>query len=101
MRKVVVIVCVLTFPVSLFARPSQTHARPLDPEYSSALAAANRFLHAWETQDHETAIMMLSDVARQESSPQLLQAFFSPQTQTAYEISRGRKTGGGQYSFPV
>jgi hypothetical protein len=102
MRHVIIIYCLCILLLSTsFARTAKTHPRALDPQYSSALAAANRFLQAWETQDHETAVMMLSDVARQHSSPELLQAFFSPQAQAAYEIGRGRRTNSGEYVFPV
>jgi len=65
------------------------------------LAAANRFLHAWQTQDHETGIIMLTDSARQQTSPELLQIFFSPGAQAAYEIAHGRRTNSGEYVFPV
>jgi hypothetical protein len=72
-----------------------------DSSYSSALAAANRFLHAWQTQDHEAGILMLTDAARQQSSSGRLQEFFSPGSNAAYEIRRGRRLNGGEYAFPV
>src|SRR6266700_6527478 len=87
---------------SSFARVSKSSsAHAIDPAYSLALAAANRFLHAWQTQDHETGIMMLTDSARQQTSPELLQSFFSPGPQAAYEIAHGRRTNSGEYVFPV
>src|SRR5438445_13866582 len=87
---------------SLFARVSKSSSsRALDPAYSSALAAANRFLHAWQTQDHETGIVMLTDAARQHTSPELLQIFFSPGPQAAFEIKHGKRIGPGEYGFPV
>src|SRR5947207_9964331 len=73
----------------------------VDPAYSSALAAANRFLHAWQTQDHETGIMMLTDAARQHVSPERLQEFFSPGTQAGFEIYHGKRINGGEYVFPI
>jgi len=73
----------------------------VDPAYSSALAAANRFLHAWQTQDHETGIMMLSDAAREYVSPEQLQEFFSPTEAAAFEIEHGRKLNARSYAFPV
>lgn len=74
---------------------------PVDPSYSPALATANRFLHAWQTQDHETGIMMLTDDARQHASREQLQAFFSPGPEAAYEIKRGHRVGASEYTFPA
>jgi len=71
-----------------------------DPAYAAALAAANRFLHAWQTQDHETGIMMLTDAAREHASRERLQEFFSPSPEAAFEIQRGKHVNG-EYVFPV
>lgn len=71
-----------------------------DPAYAAALAAANRFLHAWQTQDHETGIMMLTDAAREHASRERLQQFFSPSPDAAFEIQRGKHVNG-EYVFPV
>ena len=76
-------------------------SRVLDPVYSVALAAANRFLQAWQVQDHETAIVMLTDAARRHTSSEHLQDFFSPGPQAAYEIAHGKRLGASQYVFPV
>ena len=72
-----------------------------DPAYGAALAAANRFLHAWQTQDHETGIMMLSDSAREHASRDQLQEFFSSGPEAAFEIQRGKRLNADEYSFPV
>ena len=77
------------------------HQAKADPAYSSALQAADRFLHAWQAQDHETGIMMLSDRARQRVSPEQLQQFFSPAAFAAFEIEHGRLGKSGAYDFPV
>ena len=45
--------------------------------------------------------MMLTDAARQQSSSDKLQEFFSPSPHAAYEIQRGRRLNGGEYVFPV
>jgi hypothetical protein len=79
---------------------SKSSVRAADPAYTAALATANRFLHAWQTQDHETGIMMLTDAARQNVSRDRLQEFFSPGPDAAFEIQRGRLLSG-QYVFPV
>jgi len=97
-----ILVCFLLTSSASFARPARSHARSaLDPSYTAALAAANRFLHAWQTEDHETGIMMLTDAARLQASPDKLQQFFSPAGQAAYEIQRGRRVNAGEYVFPI
>jgi hypothetical protein len=72
-----------------------------DPAYGPALAAANRFLHAWQTQDHETGIMMLTDSAREHASREQLQEFFSSGPEAAFEIQRGKRLDTAEYVFPV
>src|SRR5690348_6679709 len=81
------VLSVLILSTSLMARPVRRHARVSDPSYSTALATANRFLHAWQTQDHEAGIMMLSDSARERTSLDQLQAFFSPSEQPRLKSS--------------
>ena len=74
-----------------------------DRDYPAALAAANRFLHAWQERDHETGILMLTDEAKQHTSEALLDGFFLPETASrrAHEVVRGRKLNKSRYSFPV
>ena len=36
-------------------------ATTTDRDYVSALSAANRFLQAWQTQDHEAGLLLLTD----------------------------------------
>jgi hypothetical protein len=72
-----------------------------DPGYASALAAANRFLQAWQNQDHETGLLMLTDTAKQSSSEDRLEVFFTSGHDAAYEITRGKKLKAGSYAFPV
>lgn len=87
-------------PQSL-AHQHKRHSRTVDPLYGSALAAANRFLRAWQDQDQETGIMMLSDAARQGVSADKLQNFFSPGPDAAYEIARGKRVSSAAYEFPI
>lgn len=74
----------------------------VDQDYVSALAAAGRFLHAWQAQDQENVILMLSDPLRQHTTEESLQQFLSaaaaPQ---AYEMDRGKKLAPGRYQFHV
>jgi hypothetical protein len=76
-------------------------AKRSDPAYTSALAAANHFLQAWQNRDQETGLFMLTDVAKHHSSEDDLQSFFSSGSDAAYEIARGKKLKAGRYSFPI
>jgi hypothetical protein len=95
----------LTFAASpLSAKSKHSPATSLlDRDYVSALASANRFLNAWQTQDHEAGIILLTDAAKQQVSEDRMQAFFAPGSsiQEGYEISRGKKLKPGRYIFPV
>ena len=44
---------------------------------------------------------MLTDTAKQGSSADRLEAFFSSGSDAAYEIARGKKLKVGRYAFPV
>jgi len=68
--------------------------------YASALATADRFLHAWQTGDLETGMVLLSDRARHAQNPETFEQFFSPEDLRAFEITRGTTMRGG-YRFPV
>ncbi len=90
----------LSTSVDAKSRHSSTPPVP-DPEYTPALAAANRFLQAWQNQDHETGLLMLTDIAKQNSSQDRMDLFFSSGRDAAYEIARGKKLKAGRYAFPV
>jgi hypothetical protein len=87
----------------LSAKSKHSTAGLIDREYVAALACANRFLMAWQTQDHENGIILLTDAAKHQVSEDRLQAFFAPgaSIQQGYEIGRGKKLKAGRYSFPV
>jgi len=95
--------CLLVVNPSLSAKAKSSASTAADSDYVSALAAANRFLYAWQTQDHETGLLMLTDAAKHQTSEDRLQEFFSPGpgTQHAFEISQGKKLKAGRYTFPV
>src|ERR1700739_1191674 len=98
---VIVFLFILSICLPSFPHTRKSVHHPVDPLYGSALAAANRFLRAWQNQDQETGIMMLSDTARQGLSPDKLQTFFSPGPEAAYEIARGKRVSSAAYEFPV
>ena len=109
---ILVCICavVLSVPADPKTKPSLSAAsrmlpphagRVADRGYVSALGTANRFLQAWQNQDNETGLLMLTDDAKQHSSEDRLEAFFSSGADAAYEIARGKKMKAGRYAFPV
>ena len=66
----------LLFVSGAAAGKGKTSSHVLSREYVEALAAANRFLHAWQSQDHEGGLLMLTDEAKRRASEDRLQKFF-------------------------
>ena len=95
----VAVVSVQSIPPAL----ARTRPRPavFDRDYSSALATADRFLHAWQTRDAESGILLLTDRARQRTEEDRVHDFFSGERSGSFEIGRGKKRAGGKYEFPV
>jgi hypothetical protein len=75
-------------------------ADPSDPGYVFALAAANHFLHAWQTADLENGMVLLSDSIRHSQNADKLEQFFSNGKDRAFEITRGHGRPG-RYRFLV
>jgi hypothetical protein len=71
-----------------------------DPGYVFALAAANHFLHAWQSADLESGTVLLSDGIRHSQNADKLEQLFSSGTDRGFEIARGHGHSG-RYSFPV
>ena len=82
------------------AGPRKHHSAttPIDPDYVFALATANRFLHAWQSGDLETGMVLLSDRVRHSQDPEKLEQFFSGDGDRAFEITRGQGNRG-RYRF--
>jgi len=101
--KIRLAVCLFLLTNSIWAG---THNHPakqadtLDPGYVLALAAANNFLHAWQTGDIENGMVLLSDSLRNSQNADRVEEFFSNTTYRAFEITRG-KGHPGRYTFPV
>jgi hypothetical protein len=91
----------LAMPSSARAhKPVAKPDTPSDPGYVFALAAASHFLHAWQTADLESGMVLLSDGIRHSRNADQLEQFFSSGADRGFEIARGH---GHQalYSFPV
>jgi hypothetical protein len=101
--------CFVLFSALAFAKnppaahPSSAHpaSSSMDSDYISALATANHFLYAWQSQDEEGGIVMLTDAAKHHTSSDKLDSFFSHSGTASYQVQRGKKLAKGRYVFPV
>jgi hypothetical protein len=67
-RPLALSLCLITaLSGSLCAGPKNLTTAP-DPDYVLALSAANHFLHAWQANDQETGILMLTDQPQAEDA---------------------------------
>ncbi|MFY9905246.1 MAG: hypothetical protein WAM43_01995 [Terriglobales bacterium] len=106
--KIRLAVCLVLLTNSIWAGTHSHPAKPadsLDPGYVFALAAANHFLHDWQTGDVEDGMVLLSDNLRHSQDADHVEEFFSNTTNggatnRAFEITRG-KGHAGRYTFPV
>lgn len=92
--------------LALLAAPASARSKSpvptVDPDYIYALATANHFLQAWQTQDEETAILLLSDQLKQRSPETLLDGLITNSSRPqSFEIGRGKKLAPGRYQFPI
>jgi hypothetical protein len=101
--KILLAVCLslLTAPVwaGSHSHPAKQET-PSEPGYVFALAAANHFMHAWQTGDLENGMVLLSDGIRHSQNADTLEQFFSSGTEHTFEIARGHGHQG-RYIFPV
>lgn len=100
-RTVVALLLLGSLASSSLAR-SRPALPPVDSNYVSALATANDFLHAWQTQDQETGTLLLTDRLKQRTAEEILNSFFSAATRPqSFEIGRGKRLAAGRYQFPI
>jgi hypothetical protein len=98
----IAILLIITLP-AWASGPRKHHPVPLgppDPDYVFALSAADRFLHAWQTDDLEAGTVLLSDRVRHSQDPEQFEKFFADGVDRAFEISRGTGTRG-RYQFAI
>ncbi len=94
----------ITLALPAWPRP-HPHPKPEAPAgsgYVFSLAAANHFLHAWQTGDLESGMVLLSDGLRQSQNADQMEDFFSnAKTKIrSYEITTGHGYPG-HYTFPI
>lgn len=92
----------LALSISVPARSKSAPSR-LESDYIQALATANHFLYAWQTLDHETTILLLSDRLKQHTPESHLDIYLRSSTirPRSFEIGRGKKLAAGRYRIPV
>jgi hypothetical protein len=78
------------------ARTSSTGA-----DYIRALAAADRFLQAWQSEDVETGTVLLSSHVKDKINRDELDRLFTNSAPGAYEIEHGKLLHRGCYEFPI
>jgi hypothetical protein len=100
-RIVAALICLLWTAHLPAAHRSPKTSAGADSEYAAALSTANWFLHAWQNQDQEAGLIVLTDAAKQHNTQEGLETFFAPGKGAAYEIGHGKKLKAGRYSFPV
>ena len=106
MRRIVLQVALLQLSMGLLVplAPAKAKSKPsVDADYVLALGTANDFLRAWQTQDREAGILLLTDRLKQRTSENTLVNFFSCMAgkSQSFEIARGKKVAPGRYRFPV
>src|SRR5208282_6025287 len=97
-----------SFLTMLLSTPAWPHSHahstkqeaPTDAGYVFALAAANHFLHAWQTGDLESGMVLLSDGLRHSQSADQMEDFFSNAGAKirSFEITTGHGHPG-HYTF--
>jgi hypothetical protein len=95
---------VLCMSLSLLPSASTASSRreaALNPEYVAALSAADRFLQAWQSNDTENGVALLTSGAKNVATTDGIDRFFANRAPSAYEIGRGKRLKHGRYEFPV
>ena len=96
----IVLTVFISCPLS-WAKKHMATPPAIDTNYVSALATANRFLSAWQSNDHEAGLMLLTNRAKHQNSETSIEGLFHGTSQKAFEIVHGRKLSPSRYEFPV
>jgi len=83
------------------AKKHSSPARPPDSGYVAALAVANRFLSAWQSNDQAAAMPLITTRAKQQSTEEGIDKLFDGPSSRAFEITRGRAPRQNRYQFSV
>jgi hypothetical protein len=103
LARISLLTILLALPALPRSHPHSTKQEiPTEPGYVFALAAANHFLHAWQTGDLESGMVLLSDGLRHSQNADQMEDFFSnAKTKIrSFEITVGHGHPG-RYTFPI
>src|ERR1700687_786946 len=99
--------CLITLTISLvvsplaWAKKHKAPTQPTDSNYIAALTVANRFLAAWQSNGQAAAMPWITNRAKQQSTEEGIDKFFSGPETRGFEITRGRALRQGRYVFPI
>ena len=88
-------------PLAWGKRHKVAVAAPADSNYLGGLSAANRFLAAWQSNDQASAIPLITNRAKQQTTEDGLDKLFSGPSARAFEITRGRALRPGRFQFSI
>jgi hypothetical protein len=88
-------------PLSSATRTAPLRASAADADYIRALATADRFLQAWQSEDVETGTVLLTSHAKDKVNRDELEQLFTNSVLSAYEIEHGKLLRRGCYEFPI
>ena len=88
-------------PLAAATKTQPTKSSATGADYAHALAAADRFLQAWQGGDIETGTVMLSVNVKNKMNSDELDRLFARSAPAAYEIDHGKFLRRGRYEFPV
>ncbi|HEY4905324.1 MAG TPA: hypothetical protein VIH89_17740 [Candidatus Sulfotelmatobacter sp.] len=88
-------------PLAAATKGKPTKSSATGADYAHALAAADRFLQAWQGGDIESGTVMLTGNAKNNTNRDELDRLFASSAPVAYEIDRGKFLRRGRCEFPV
>jgi hypothetical protein len=97
----VIALAVVAASPAAWAKKHSSPAHPPDSGYVAALAVANRFLAAWQSNDQAAAMPLITTRAKQQSTEEGIDKLFDGSPVRAFEITRGRASRQDRYQFSV
>ena len=93
------VAAILSPSTPAWAKKRKPPANAADGNYVAALAVANRFLAAWQSNDQAAAMPLITNHAKQQSSEDDIEKLFGGPVNRAFEIPHGKALRAGRYRF--